>query len=305
MLDNVVDLTDMPVERVNRSFKSNRRIGLGIMGFADMLYQLRIPYNSKEAFETAESVMKTINEAAHEMSRELAKEKGVFPNYNLSIFKKKRVPMRNAALTNIAPTGSISMMFDVSSGVEPYFALAYHKKGIINGRYSLQYFNKYLEVELKERGLFKPAIVERILEKGTLQDIKEIPQDIKRVYVTAMDISAEDHIRMQAAFQKYTDNSISKTINFPSTATKEDVLRGYILAWQLKCKGCTVYRDKSRQFQILNLGEGKGSESSPVVLTSKEASLTEKLKCPSCGGELEMKEGCKSCPSCGWGVCES
>ncbi|MDP3947281.1 MAG: adenosylcobalamin-dependent ribonucleoside-diphosphate reductase [bacterium] len=307
MLDNVVDLTDMPVDRVNRSFKSNRRIGLGIMGFADMLYQLRVPYNSKAGVEVAEKVMKTINDAAHEMSRELAQEKGVFPNHNASIYKKKRIPMRNAALTNVAPTGSISMMFDVSSGVEPYFALAYHKKGIINGRYSLQYFNKYLEVELKERGLFRPEIVNHIVEKGTLQDLDEIPADVKRVYVTSMDISAEDHIRMQGAFQKYTDNSISKTVNFPNTATKENILQGYILAWQLHCKGCTVYRDKSREFQILNLNEDKkqtAKAGEPAVMVRAETVLEEK-KCPNCGEELQMKEGCKSCPSCGWGMCEA
>ena len=307
MLDNVVDLTDMPVDRVNRSFKSNRRIGLGIMGFADMLYQLRIPYNSKNGVDMAEKVMKIVNDAAHEMSRALAKEKGVFPNYNESVYKKKRVPMRNAALTNVAPTGSISMMFDVASGVEPAFALAYHKKGILNGRYSLQYFNKYLEVELKERGFWKPHIVNHIVEKGTLQDLKEVPADVKKVYVTSMDISAEDHIRMQAAFQKHTDNSISKTINFPNTATKDDMLRGYILAWQLKCKGCTVYRDKSREFQILNLNESKKqtSKADGQAVSMRAETMLEEKKCPACGEELQMKEGCKSCPSCGWGVCEA
>lgn len=307
MLDNVVDLTDMPVDRVNRSFKANRRIGLGVMGFADMLYQLRIPYNAAAGIEVAEKVMKTINEAAHEMSRELAKEKGVFPNHNVSVYKKKRIPMRNAALTNIAPTGSISMMFDVASGVEPYFALAYHKKGIIGGRYSLQYFNKYLEVELKEHGLFKPHIINHIIERGTLRDMKEIPADIKKIFVTAMDISAEDHIRMQAAFQKYTDNSISKTINFPNTAAKDDILKGYILAWQLKCKGCTVYRDKSREFQILNLNDGRAQSAkiTEPTLSRREGTVREEKKCPNCGEEVEMKEGCKSCPACGWGVCEA
>jgi len=199
------------------------------------------------------------------------------------------------------------MMFDVASGVEPAFALAYHKKGILNGRYSLQYFNKYLEVELKERGLFKPATVDHIVEKGTLQDLKEIPADVKRVYVTSMDISAEDHIRMQAAFQKHTDNSISKTINFPNTATKEDMLRGYILAWQLKCKGCTVYRDKSREFQILNLNESKKqtSKADGQAVSMRAETMLEAKKCPACGEELQMKEGCKSCPACGWGVCEA
>jgi ribonucleoside-diphosphate reductase alpha chain len=253
MLDNVVDLSDFPADRVNRVARSNRRVGLGIMGFADMLYRLRVPYNSEEGRKVAEDVMRTIHETAHETSRLLAKEKGNFPNWEKSIYKMRGVHMRNAALTNIAPTGTVSMLFDVSGGVEPYFALAYHYKGILGGDVQLQYVNKHLGQALRERGMYSEELMERIIEQGSVQNIDEIPDDIKRTFVVAMDISAEDHIRMQAAFQKHLDNAISKTINFTNGATKEDVLNGYLLAWELRCKGCTVYRDGSRTFQILNL----------------------------------------------------
>lgn len=255
MLDNVVDASDFPAKRVNEVSKANRRVGLGIMGFADMLYKLGVAYNSTEGRQVAEDVMSTIQEEAHEMSRELAEEKGVFPNWDKSVYAKRGVKMRNAALTNIAPTGTIAMFHDVSGGVEPYFALAYHYRGILGGNVRLQYLNKHLEQTLRDRGIYSAELMEKIQREGSLQNIPEIPPDLKRVFVVAMDISSEDHTRMQAAFQKHIDNAISKTINFPNTATKEDILRGYLLAWELGCKGCTVYRDASREFQILNLNK--------------------------------------------------
>lgn len=269
LLDNVVDISSFPAERVNTVARSNRRVGLGIMGFADMLYKMGVAYNSQEGRKVAEDVMRTIQETSHQMSEELAEEKGVFPNWEKSIFKIQGVKMRNAALTNIAPTGTISMLFDVSGGVEPYFALAYHYTGILGGNVSLSYVNKHLEKVLRERGLYSEALMEKIIESGTLQNIPEIPDDIKRVFVVAMDISSEDHTRMQAAFQKHIDNSISKTINFPNSATEEDVLQGYLLAWELGCKGCTVYRDGSRDVQVLNLNSSKSSkETQPQAVAS-------------------------------------
>ncbi len=271
MLDNVVDISDFPAERVNSVARANRRVGLGIMGFADMLYLLGVPYNSQEGRKVAEDVMRTIQETSHRTSQDLAKEKGVFPNWEKSIYHLQGVKMRNAALTNIAPTGTISMLFDVSGGVEPYFALAYHYKGILGGDVELSYVNKHLERALKERGIFSEELMNTIIEKGSLQDIPEIPDDIKKIFVVAMDISSEDHTRMQAAFQKHLDNSISKTINFKNDATKEDVLQGYLLAWELRCKGCTVYRDGSREVQILNLNNSKEApapDAVPVGLVS-------------------------------------
>jgi ribonucleoside-diphosphate reductase alpha chain len=225
-----------------------------------LLYQLGIGYNTPEGFAMAERVMGIIQDEAHHTSRKLADEKGVFPNWNKSVFAQRGVKMRNAALTTVAPTGTIAMMFDASGGVEPFFALAYHYKGILGGNVSLHYVNKYLERALKERGLYNETIINRIIDEGSLQQIPEIPADIKRVYTTAMDIKAEDHIRMQAAFQKHVDNSISKTCNFPHNATHEDVREGYLLGWRLGCKGMTVYRDGSRDLQVLNLNKDSKKE---------------------------------------------
>jgi ribonucleoside-diphosphate reductase alpha chain len=258
LMDNVIDRFDFPVAKVTELAKKNRRIGLGIMGFADMLYQLGIKYNSEEGLETAEKVMATIGQTAHEMSQELAKEKGVFPNWKQSIFAKKKVKMRNAALTTVAPTGSISMMFDTSSGIEPNFALAYVKQDKDGERY--HYLNRYFEEELRRRHFSESeiaAIKEEVLKTGSIQHLASLPQDLRDTFVISMDMSGEDHVRMQAAFQKQVDNSISKTINFPNSATREDIGRSYILAWQLGCKSCTVYRDGSRMIQILNIGEGE------------------------------------------------
>lgn len=260
MLDNVIDSYGFAVERVQKTAQGNRRLGLGVMGFADLLYQLRIGYNTPEGFAMAERVMSIIQEESHATSRRLAEEKGVFPNWHLSIFAEQGVKMRNAALTTVAPTGTISMMFDASGGVEPFFALAYHYKGILGGKVQLHYVNKYLQQELKNRGLYSDDLINRIIKDGSLQHIAEIPEDMKRVYVTAMDIKAEDHIRMQASFQKFVDNSISKTCNFPNSATHEDVMQGYILGWKLGCKGMTVYRDGSREIQVLNLNKDAKEE---------------------------------------------
>lgn len=257
MLDNVIDSYGFAVERVQRTSMGNRRIGLGVMGFADLLYQLRIGYNTPAGFAMAERVMGIIQEESHATSKRLAEEKGTFPNWQLSVFAESGVKMRNAALTTVAPTGTISMMFDCSGGVEPFFALAYNKSNILGGKMKLQYLNKYLEAELKARGLYSEALIERISEEGSLQTIPNIPADLKHIYVTAMDIKAEDHIRMQAAFQKHVDNSISKTCNFPNDATHENIRQGYLLGWKLGCKGLTVYRDGSREVQILNLNKKK------------------------------------------------
>ncbi|KAJ5071642.1 vitamin b12-dependent ribonucleotide reductase [Anaeramoeba ignava] len=255
MLDNVIDLTVFPVEHVQRIFQSNRRIGLGVMGFADMLYKLNIGYNTEKAVNLAEEVMKFIQEYSHLASEKLAHEKGVFPNYDYSIWRSQGILMRNAAVTNVPPTGSISLLFNVSSGIEPYFALAYNIKNILGGKVELSYTNDILVSRLKEAGVYSDELMQKIIQKGSLKDIPEIPQNIKDVFVTAMDISAKDHILMQSTFQKYCDNAISKTINHPNSATLEEIKQGFIEAWKLGCKGATVYRDKSRKMQVLNLNE--------------------------------------------------
>lgn len=257
MLDNVVDTYGFAVDRVQQTATGNRRLGLGVMGFADLLYQLHIGYNTPEGFAMAEKVMGIIQDESHKTSQKLAQEKGVFANWQLSVFADRGIKMRNAAVTTVAPTGTIAMMLDCSGGIEPFFALAYHYKGILGGKVSLHYVNKFLEQELKTRGLYSEDLINRIIEEGSLQNIPEIPAEMKRVYVTAMDIKAEDHIRMQASFQKHVDNSISKTCNFPYEATHEDVREGYLLGWKLRCKGMTVYRDGSREIQVLNLNKDK------------------------------------------------
>ncbi|MBT4936052.1 adenosylcobalamin-dependent ribonucleoside-diphosphate reductase [Candidatus Woesearchaeota archaeon] len=317
MLDNVIDLSDFPVEKINNVFRGNRRIGLGIMGFADLLYKIRVPYNSMEGFDIAEKIMGCIQRSSHEMSHELAEEKGMFPNWEKSVYKQRGISMRNAALTNIAPTGTISMVYDVSGGVEPYFALAYHYQNILGGDVELYYMNKHLRAELERLGLYTEDIMERISNEGTLQNIPEIPEETKRIFVTSMDISAADHTRMQAAFQRHIDNAISKTINFPNGATQEDVLQGYILAWELGCKGCTVYRDGSRNEQILNIkktedakqGTNGKDENEMVVVTEQnddphgKHEVIKSGKCPDCEAPLTISEGCYTCVQCGSSAC--
>lgn len=292
MLDNVVDITEYASAKVNKVSKNNRRVGLGIMGFADMLYKLEIGYNSKEGFDTAEKVMAFIQKHSHEMSQELAEEKGLFNNYDKSVYIERGIKMRNAALTNIAPTGTIAMMYDISGGVEPYFALAYHYKNVLGGDVQLTYVNKHLERALKAAGCWSEAIKDEIVRSGTLQHIPEIPEHVKKVFVTSMDITAEDHIMMQAAFQKHCDNAISKTVNFPYSATKEDVLQGYLLAWKMGCKGCTVYRDGSREYQVLNLNKddaSKKEEPNPNAGITDEMPMNDGPKVAT-GGGTEVSE---------------
>lgn len=276
ILDNVIDLSDFPVEKVNAAFRNNRRIGLGIMGFSDMLYQLGIAYNSEEGYMLAEKVMSIINNTAHEYSQEIANEKSCFPNWDISIYgpKGKNEKMRNSALTTVAPTGSISMIFDCSSGIEPFFALAYQKE-VMSGQ-KLSYINPYLKAELQKYNLDNEEIIKEIEKKGSIQHIAKIPAHVRKVYVTAMDLDAEAHIRMQAAFQKHVDNSISKTINFPYSATREDVKKGYINAWELGLKGCTVYRDGSRDVQVLTINSEQAKEESKEVV--KETNIEKARK---------------------------
>ncbi len=291
MLDNVIDTFNFPVEQVTDLAQKNRRIGLGIMGFADMLFQLGVSYDSDEGRKIGEKVMKAINDVSHDMSRELAKEKGIFPNWDLSIYKPKNIKMRNAALTTVAPTGSISMMFDCSSGIEPNFALAFVKQDKDGQQY--HYFNSYFEKALKEAKLSKEQIEEikaELLKTGSIQKLTNLPEKLRKTFEVAMDISAEGHMKMQAAFQRHVDNSISKTINFPNSATKEEVRDGFITTWKLKCKSSTVYRDGSRNVQILNLGTGEGL-TAPSEIGIKKDEKSE-IKLPS----DVMRHGAKKRP---------
>jgi len=255
-LDNVIDVNKYPLPEIERNTKANRKIGLGIMGFADMLAKLNIPYNSKEGIATAESLMKFIQKEAQKASQKLAEERGVFPNYHKSIYRKKGVKLRNATTTTIAPTGSISMIANCSSGIEPFFSLVYRKE--VLGGEKLLYVNEDFEKIARQKKFYSPGLLRNIANnRGSSRGIAKVPPEVQNVFVASFDISPEDHIKMQAAFQKCTDSAVSKTINFPNEATKEDVKKSYLLAHKLGCKGITVYRDQSREEQVYSTARPK------------------------------------------------
>lgn len=255
-LDNVIDANRYPLPQVQKMVEGNRKIGLGVMGFADMLAKIGVSYYSEEALKIAEEVMNFISLQARCASQELAEERGTFPNYPESIWKDKNLPLRNATLTSIAPTGSISLIASVSSGIEPFFALAFRRYVLDNTE--LLEVNPLLEEKLKSYQI-PEEIWKVILEKGNLEGV-DVPEELHRLFITALEIPPSFHIRMQAAFQKYVDNAVSKTINLPESATPQDVEEAYLLAHELKCKGITVYRYGSRPQQVLYLGAEKYCE---------------------------------------------
>ncbi len=251
-LDNVIDMNNFPLPMIQEMTRANRKIGLGVMGWADLLIQLAIPYNAHEAFKLGESVMQFIQNKAQDETEKIAERRGSFPNYSKSTFSGGK-PRRNATLTTIAPTGTIGIIASASGGIEPLFALVYKRANCLDNN-EMHEVNPYFEKIAKEMGFYSAQLMTKISEKGTIKDFKEIPEKVRKVFVTAHDITPEDHIRMQAAFQKHTDNAVSKTVNFPHDATKDDVSRVYQLAYKLGCKGVTVYRDGSRDMQVLNVG---------------------------------------------------
>jgi len=276
-LDNLIDVNKFPMPQIEKATKATRKIGLGVMGWASLLIRLNIPYNSDEAVALAEKVMSFILNEAAKKSLELGKAKGTFPAFKGSIYDKKDGPvkMRNATLTTIAPTGTISIIAGpCSSGIEPLFAISYYRNVMDNDK--LVEVEPLFEEVAKERGFYSRELMEKIAENGSLVHVEGVPEDIKRVFVTSHDIAPEWHVRMQAAFQKYVHNATSKTINFPHEATIEDVRKAYLLAYQLNCKGITVYRDKSREEQVLNIGSSD-SKKDEKALTAAFADFKKEI----------------------------
>ncbi len=249
-LDDVIDVGRYPLDEVDRMAKGNRKIGLGVMGFADLLIRLGIPYDSEEALRTGENVMKYVQEQGRANSVELARKRGVFPNYAGSRYDRAGGPaLRNATVTTVAPTGTLSIIAGCSSGIEPLFALSFTRH--ILGDVELPEINEYFLVTVKKRGVFSDSLLMRVMAGESIQRMGEVPEDVKRLFVTAFDIAPEWHVRMQAAFQRHTDNAVSKTINFPPKATEEDVRRAFFLAYREGVKGITIFRSGSKNEQVL------------------------------------------------------
>lgn len=264
-LDNVIDANNYPLPEIDAICKGNRKIGLGVMGFADALFNLGVRYDSEEGVEWGERFMKFLNDEAHAYSEKLARERGCFPNWKGSTWETKQGrAMRNACCTTVAPTGTISIIADCSCGIEPLFSLVFYRnvlKGQAEGRVPMIEVSKIFKKVIQERGLFNSDVLDRIAKEGTLAHIADMPEDLKHVFVCAHDIKPQWHVKMQAAFQRHCDASISKTINFPESASVEDVETIYRMSYDLNCKGVTVYRDGCRNAQPMALKDsGKKSE---------------------------------------------
>lgn len=348
-LDNILDVTSYPLPEIEEMSLNTRKIGLGIMGLADLLYELEVPYDSEEGRKWMGKLMEFVNYHSKIASLKLAKERGSFPYFNKSFFPEGKMPfqgfyereswhqdwqslveeikahgLRNAYTTIVAPTGSISMIAGCSAGIEPNFSLVYEKRVSIGTFY---YVNPVFEKIMEREGLFDEALIKDVAEnEGSCQNLPYIPPRYKRVFVTSLDISAEDHIRALAEIQKWTDSSVSKTINFPANATVEDIKKAYLLAHNLGCKDITVYRYKSIKGVYALGGEKEGKEEKEELADLKDVkakgpsiylkvgvaedkpprpSASDEERCPVCGSTLLQQEGCKLCPNCGWSVCAS
>ncbi len=280
-LDDVIEMNPYPLPQIDATVKANRRIGLGIMGWADLLFTMGIPYDSQEATDLGNQLMAFVKEKSHDQSAKLAEERGPFPNWDHSIYKNHR-PMRNSTVTTIAPTGTISMIAGCSSGVEPIFALAFeHRVKQPDGERVLTFVNETFERIAKEQGFYSDALMQEIVKRGSLHGIRGLPERASEVFKTSHEIGFEWHVRHQAAFQRSTDNGVSKTINLPNSASEEDVARAYRLAWELGCLGITVFRDGCKGEQVLNVGvsakkgksAGFAATAGPAVIKPRPRSL--------------------------------
>jgi ribonucleoside-diphosphate reductase alpha chain len=291
LLDNVIDASRYPLPATRAIAHANRKIGLGVMGFADLLIRLGISYASPRAARLGGELMAFIQQRGWAASEELAKRRGPFPNWiGSALRRRRRRPVRNATVTTIAPTGTLSLIADVSSGIEPLYAVAYHRT--ILGEERAVEIHPLFRRDMADLGLGQPERMAAIAATGSIQGRSDIPPALRRLFVTAHDVAPEQHVRIQAAFQRYTDNGVSKTVNLRHDATIDDVRRAYLLAWKLGCKGVTVYRDRSKETQVLK------TDAAQVDPTSADI-------CPECGGPIEHDSSCKHCRTCGWTACST
>jgi len=301
-LDNMIEVNAYPVSEIEATVKNgNRRIGLGVMGFAHVLYRMGIPYNSNDAVKLAKELSKFIYETAAEASSELAEVRGNFNNWDLSIYPAKGQPMRNCAVTMIAPTGTISILADTSSGIEPVFSLVTKRRTFYEDDKSNHSTKELLMVD----PVFEEYIGKRknILEQVANGDYSGLTPLERKLFVTTHQIEPEWHVKIQAAWQKYFDNSISKTVNFGHDATIEDVKTVYMQAWKLGCKGVTIYRDGSKGDQVLSTVKSDNQNTQNIGDSEQSEIQSEELVCPECGGKLHKQDGCSKCIDCGYSVC--
>ncbi|MEW6379539.1 MAG: vitamin B12-dependent ribonucleotide reductase [bacterium] len=281
-LDDIIEVNRFPLPEIEEITRANRKIGLGVMGFADLLLELGIPYDSDAAVRMAERIMKHVREEAWNRSRLLARERGAFPNFSASVYGRRGdAAVRNATTTTVAPTGTISIIAGCSSGIEPVFALSF-VRNIMDGTRLLE-VNPVFEKKAKERGFFSQELMGQVARLGSIREITEIPEDIRRIFVTALDISSDWHLKIQAAFQKYTDNSVSKTINLPAESTVDEVKKIYLEAYRLGCKGITIYRYGSKPEQVLSLpGQYKEKLEEESWYTAADAEYAGGCPTPGC-----------------------
>ena len=292
-LDNVIDANKFPLVQIKHMTRKTRKIGLGVIGWAEMLIKLGIPYDSEEAVKLGEKVMKFINDESHRASMKLAEERGVFPSWEGSEWWKKGIKIRNATTTTIAPTGTISIIAGTSSSIEPLFAIVFVRK-VLNGEELLE-VNPLFEEIAKKRGFYSEELMMKIARTGTLGGL-DIPEDIKKIFRTSLEIAPEWHVAMQAAFQKYVDNAVSKTVNLRNSASIDDVDKVYMLAYRLKCKGVTIYRDKSKSEQVIN----QGTEDVESIFKEKEKEILQLKLFP----EEYVKMDATESAACREGTCD-
>jgi len=292
-LDNVIDANDYSIPEIAKMTKATRKIGLGVMGFADLLVKLRIPYNSHLAREVGNDIMNIIKMAAAAKSLELGAIRGTFPSWEDSHYLIHE-KFRNACRLTVAPTGTISMIAGCASGIEPLFALAWRKQNILDGQ-TLFYVNEQFKEDAQEYGFYSEELMTFLVEGGLLKDRPEVPNWVKDIYITAPEITPEAHVLMQAAFQQHVDSGISKTINFSSEATVEDVGEAYLSAWRTECKGITVYRNGSRKKEVLVNGHRENKQSSLFNLVAE---------CGCANPIIIQESGCETCKTCGWSACK-